>query len=211
MLKIKWFGHSMWKISTEKVSLIIDPFTDIGYKVPQNETADIVISTHDHFDHNNFGIIKGNPEIVKSEGIFVFDHVKIETFAVWHDETKGSKRGNNLLVRMELAERTFLHCGDLGHMLSQELMIKLGKIDVIFIPVGGYYTIDAVTAKKIVDYLKPAIIFPMHYKTKVLDFPISEKEEYLKLIGDYQQFKQNYIDFEEKDFNDKKTVILDYV
>ncbi|OQX71033.1 MAG: hypothetical protein B6D62_02970 [Candidatus Cloacimonas sp. 4484_275] len=210
MITIKWFGHSMWKISDENVSIITDPFTDIGYPMPQNETADIVLSSHDHFDHNNISLIKGNPEVVKTDGEFNIKNVYIRMFPVWHDENRGKERGNNLLMKFSLAGKNFLHCGDLGHMLPDEIIEKLGKIDVIFIPVGGYYTIDAKTAKAIVDKLRPKIVFPMHYKTPVLDFPIAKIDDYLALIKDYRKIAGNLITLSEKDFQQEQTILLDY-
>ena len=210
MINIKWFGHSMWKIWNEKVSIITDPFTDIGYPMPENETADIVLSSHDHFDHNNIQLIKGNPQVVNTEGNFEIKGVKIETFPVWHDETNGSERGNNLLMKFTISEKTFLHCGDLGHICTTDVISKLGKIDVLFIPVGGFYTIDAKTAKEIVEMINPVIVFPMHYKTPVLDFPIATIEDYLKLIDDHRQISANEIELTEEDFAKSHTIILDY-
>ena len=87
---------------------------------------------------------------------------------------------------------------------------KLGRIDVLFIPVGGFYTIDAKTAKTIVEMIKPTIVFPMHYKTPVLDFPIATIEEYLKLVDDYKQISANEIKLTEEDFAKSHTIILDY-
>ena len=116
MLNIKWFGHSMWKIWNDEISIITDPFTDIGYKMPENETADILLSSHDHFDHNNYSLIKGNPQIVKSAGDFNVKGVPITMIPTWHDETKGSERGENLLMKFGISGKTLLHCGDLGHI-----------------------------------------------------------------------------------------------
>ena len=215
MINIKWFGHSMWKVWNEKVSIVIDPFTDIGYPMPENETADIVLSSHDHFDHNNIQLIKGNPQVVNIEGKFEIKGVKIETFPVWHDETQGSERGSNLLMKFTISGKTFLHCGDLGHICTADVISKLGKIDVLFIPVGGFYTIDAKTAKAIVEMIKPIIVFPMHYKTPILDFPIATIEEYLKLSDNHKQISANEIELTEKDFTKPQTImpqtiILDY-
>ena len=210
MIKVKWFGHSMWKIWDEKISIITDPFTDIGYKMPGNETADIVLSSHDHFDHNNLQLIKGNPQVVNTEGKFDIAGVKIETFPAWHDETGGSERGSNLLMKFVISGKTFLHCGDLGHILSNEIVEKLGKIDVLFIPIGGFYTIDAKTAGKVVDMIHPKIVFPMHYKTAVLDFPIAKKEEYLKLIDNLRNVDSNEIELTSEDFEKEQTIIMKY-
>lgn len=210
MIKVKWFGHSMWKIWDDNTSIITDPFTDIGYPMPENETADIVLCSHDHFDHNNISIIQGSPEVVDTEGEFDIHNIHIETLQVWHDNSRGSQRGNNLLMKFTISGKSFLHCGDLGHILVDETIEKLGRIDVIFIPIGGFYTIDAKTAQFIVSKIQPTIIFPMHYKTPVLDFPIAKKEEYLKLIEDYKQIDSNEIELTEDDFRKKQTIILNY-
>ena len=210
MINVKWFGHSMWKIWNENVSIITDPFTDIGYPMPENETADIVLTSHDHFDHNNIQLIKGNPQVVNTAGKFEIRGVKIETFPVWHDETRGSERGSNLMMKFNISGKTFLHCGDLGHICTADVISKLGKIDVLFIPVGGFYTIDAKTAKAIVEMINPVIVFPMHYKTPVLDFPIATIEEYLKLTDDHKQISGNEIKLTEEDFVRSQTLIMDY-
>ena len=106
MIKVKWFGHSMWKISTGDISIITDPFTDIGYSMPSAETADIILSSHDHFDHNNFELIGGNPKIIKTAEIFKVSGINIQTFLTYHDEKKGSERGENLLMKFGLEGRT---------------------------------------------------------------------------------------------------------
>lgn len=210
MIQIKWFGHSMWKISNDDVSIITDPFTDIGYDMPTAETADIILSSHDHFDHNNFELIAGKPEIINKVGKFEKHGVKIQTFHTWHDRADGNERGDNLLMKFQLEGKSFLHCGDIGHMISEKLVQELGNIDIIFIPVGGHFTIDAKEAKKIVDKLAPTIIFPMHYKTPVLDFPIMPKENYIKLIDDHKHIDSNDLVLNQQDFNKRQTITLNY-
>ena len=210
MISIQWFGHSMWKIWNDEISIIIDPFADIGYPMPKDLTSDIVLSSHDHFDHNNFEIIGGDPQIIRTEGEFEVCGVNIRMIPTWHDETKGCERGPNLLLIFEICGKTILHCGDLGHDLSEDTISELGNIDILFIPVGGFYTIDAETAKNIVDKLSPKIVFPMHYKTDVLDFPIAEKEAYLNLISEYRQIDSNIVKLTETDFAEQQTIILNY-
>ena len=210
MLNIKWFGHSMWKIWNDEITIITDPFTDIGYKMPENETADILLSSHDHFDHNNYSLIVGNPEIVKTAGDFNIKGVKITMIPTWHDETNGSERGKNLLMKFMISGKTLLHCGDLGHILSDEIFNELGKIDILFIPVGGFFTIDAETAKTIVEKINPIIVFPIHYKTDAIDFTIAGKDAYLDLIDDLCEVDSNTIILKENDFDKKQTIILNY-
>ncbi len=210
MIRVQWFGHSMWKIWTNDVSIVLDPFEDIGYPMPKNLTADIVTSSHAHYDHNNFALITGNPQIVNSEGNFEILGIKIKAIPTWHDAEEGAERGKNLLFKFELVGKTFLHCGDLGHDLSADVIGEIGKIDVLMIPVGGFYTIDAKTALNIVQNLNPKIIFPMHYKTEVLDFPIAYKESYLDLIDSFRKVDSNVIELTENDFKTQQTIILNY-
>ncbi len=210
MLKIKWFGHSMWKIWDEHVSIITDPFTDIGYPLPENEKADIVLSSHDHFDHNNFKLIKGDYLKVDKTGEFSHKGVSIKNIHTWHDTSAGKDRGDNLLMRFSIGGKTFLHCGDLGHMIGKDILDQLGKIDVLLIPVGGHFTIDSLSAKKIADMIDPILTFPMHYKTNVLDFPIAHKEEYLKLVNDHQHIDNNEIALTKELFSEKRTLTLNY-
>lgn len=210
MIKIKWFGHVMWKISNDEVSIVTDPFTDIGYKMPENVSADILLSSHDHFDHNNFELIKGNPKIIKTSGKFEHKGVKIENYLTWHDENKGADRGDNLMMKFEIGEKIFLHCGDLGHDISDDFIEKLGRIDVLFIPVGGFYTIDAKTAKSIVDRLSPKIVFPMHFKTEAIDFPIAGKEVYTDLVEEVRLVSSTELVLSEEDFDKKQTIVMNY-
>lgn len=211
MINIKWFGHSMWKIWNDQISLITDPFTAIGYKLPSHETADIVLSSHDHFDHNNFSLIKGDPAIFNQPGIYQHKGIKITNFPVWHDDTEGSQRGANLLMKFSLAGKNFLHCGDLGHIPEQEVITKLGNIDILFVPIGGFYTIDADQAKQLIDLLSPVITFPMHYKTAVLDFPIASAEPFQKLFPNFRKIENNTFTLQATDFTAAQVIFLNYV
>jgi L-ascorbate metabolism protein UlaG (beta-lactamase superfamily) len=200
----------MWKIWDESVSIVIDPFGDIGYDMPQNLSADILLVTHPHHDHSNISLIKGDPKLIAVDGKYKVKGVPIETFPVWHDEEKGKQRGQNLLMKFELAGKKLLHCGDLGHMLSDELITKIGKIDVLFIPVGGKFTIDAKTGYKICQRLQPKLIFPMHYNTKALDFELDEVDNFTQYFQNIVRTKSKKIKLREEDFSEQRIVLMNY-
>ena len=175
-MQVTWFGHSMWKFTalTNTIgfdTVIIDPFGgDIGYSTPYHPTADVVVSTHDHFDHNRFDIIEGDFIKITEEGHYEIKGMTIDTIQVWHDKNHGKDRGKNLLVKVNMEGLNILHCGDLGHIPDDDIIKKLGKIDLLFVPIGGTYTLDPYEAKQLVDILKPNIVFPMHYLTPVVNF-----------------------------------------
>ncbi|MDP8221252.1 MAG: MBL fold metallo-hydrolase [Candidatus Stygibacter frigidus] len=212
MIIIKWFGHSFWKITTDKISIVIDPFTDIGYNMDIDVSADVLLSSHDHFDHNNIDLIKGNPLILKEAGKFEHGNSKFELIQVWHDKKNGKQRGKNLLMKFTVGGKTFLHCGDLGHMPSPEIIGTLKNIDVLLLPVGGIFTIDAQEAIELVKIIKPKIIFPMHYDTPALNFDLAPVDDFLKYYDNILRFNKAEIELIDDYFcsNQFTIMVLNY-
>lgn len=180
-MKIKWLGHAAFLITTNSGTRIItDPYeTNDALKYGRiKESADIVTVSHEHTDHNNVAAVQGNPQVVRktteAKGI------KFKGIPTYHDDAGGSKRGNNTIFCFEVDGVNVGHMGDLGHLLSNTQAAELGKIDILLIPVGGFFTIDAKAATRVCDQLKPRVIIPMHYKTSKLDFPIAGVDEFLK-------------------------------
>lgn len=184
-MKIKFLGHASFLITTNNnTKIITDPYKAgayggaIGYK-PIKEEAQIVTISHEHDDHNYYKEIKGNPEIVKGPIEKEIAGIKFIGIETYHDISKGKERGKNVIFLIIADDLRLLHLGDLGHQLTEEDRKKIGEIDILFIPVGGYFTIDAEEASEIVEFLKPRITIPMHFKTSVLDFPIAKVEDFL--------------------------------
>lgn len=198
MIDITWFGHSMWKFDFSNVSVVIDPYTDIGYPLRKIDKADIVISTHNHFDHNNFSLINTYKLKITEQGDYSYKNLKIDAIQVWHDKKLGSLRGKNLLIKIKQKGLSLLHCGDLGHIPDESVIQKLGRIDLLFVPIGGIYTIDAYEAKQLAEILNPKIIFPMHYQTPVLNLSLEKPEKFLSLFepNKIKFFKSNKITLE---------------
>jgi len=168
-MKIKWLGHSCFQITSEKGTRIItDPFTsdrNTTYKEVTLE-ADIVTSSHDHFDHNHTGPIKGNPEIIREAVDKTVRDVRVRAVRTWHDEIGGRERGPNLVFCLTVDGVTVCHMGDIGEQLQKSHIEAIGKVDVILVPIGGVFTLDYGPAMQLCENLKPSIIIPMHYKTE---------------------------------------------
>ena len=183
-MKIKWYGHAAFKITTNKgVRIIIDPYESgafggaLAYGKITDE-ADIVLTSHDHEDHNYTKDIKGKFTQIKKAGSHNVKDIKIKAIPTHHDPSKGKERGDNLVFVIEADGLTLAHMGDLGHMLEKGTVGEIGKVDVLLLPVGGTYTVDAGEATRVVHDIKPAIIIPMHFKTEKCDFPIAKVEEF---------------------------------
>jgi L-ascorbate metabolism protein UlaG (beta-lactamase superfamily) len=182
-MKIKFLGHASFLITSEGgVRIITDPYradySGLKYS-PITEEADIVTISHEHGDHNETNI-KGNPAIVEGVVERGIKGIKTKGIGSYHDDTEGSQRGPNTIYNILIDGMSVVHLGDLGHTLSPMQIEAIGKVDVLFIPVGGVYTIDAQTAQGVVEALKPKVVIPMHFKTKKCDFPIAPVDEFIK-------------------------------
>lgn len=180
-MKIKWLGHASFLITSDNgVKIITDPYTPGG---PLSygeitEPADIVTVSHDHSDHNNADAVPGKPEIVRDATRV--KGIDFKAVPAHHDEDMGKKRGTDTMLCFEVDGIRVCHLGDLGHVLSDSQASELGKVDVLLIPVGGYYTIDGAAASCVAEQLKPRVIIPMHFKTSKCDYPISGVDDFLK-------------------------------
>lgn len=180
-MNIKWLGHSCFMIISEAgIKIITDPYVTGGnIKYGEiTESADIVTVSHDHFDHNNVAAVNGKPEVVR-ETVKV-KGIEFEGVPSYHDEAKGQQRGKNTIFCFEVDGIRVCHLGDLGHQLGDKQIAELGRIDILLIPVGGYYTIDASVATQLCNQLKPKVIIPMHFSTDRCALPIAGVDDFLK-------------------------------
>lgn len=166
-MEIKFIGHSCFEIKNKDLTLIIDPYKPdfVGISLPKLK-ADVVLSTHDHNDHNNTGAVSslnGTQLVINSPGEYEKKGVFISGIRTFHDEVSGEKRGTNTIYSIEMDDVTILHLGDLGHELSTEVLEKLPNVDILLVPVGGTYTLDADGAIDIISSIEPGIVIPMHY------------------------------------------------
>ncbi len=142
-MRIEWLGHACFFIETKnKVKIIIDPYDpSLGY-APITEEADIVLVSHDHFDHNYVEGVKGNPFVVLTPELRTVKGVTISAVELFHDKSGGRDRGKTLAFIIDSDGLRLVHLGDLGHVPTRVQLDKFGKVDVLFVPVGGFYTID---------------------------------------------------------------------
>lgn len=181
MVKIRWHGHACFEI-TNDVTLVTDPHDgrSIGLHSP-NVTSDIILVSHNHYDHNSIkSVEKDGSKIVSDERKRTISNVQINGFESYHDESHGEKRGKNLIFKFILNDITFCHLGDLGHLLDEKTIRQIAEIDILFIPIGGTYTVDSEQAWDVVNAIKPKITIPMHYKIEGLSLPIAGVDPFLE-------------------------------
>lgn len=211
---IKWLGHSSFLIALDdKLKVVTDPFdSSVGYPMP-DESADVCVVSHDHFDHNCVSVIKGNPQVVKGAGEKEEKGIKFKGVGSFHDEKGGSQRGENTIWNFELGGIKFAHVGDIGTSLTDSQKKEIGGVDVLFVPTGGFYTIDAAAASQVVKGLNPKVVIPMHYKTAFLgdNFPLSKVDDFLKGKENVVKVGKNSVSFTRDSLPDKTTIyVLEY-
>ena len=199
-MKIKWLGHASFLITSDTgTKIITDPYAitdDLRYG-EITESADIVTVSHSHADHNNVAAVRGNPEVVRETGITKVKGIEFKGVASHHDEAGGSKRGKNTIFCFEVDGIRACHLGDLGHQLTDKQVTELGKVDMLLIPVGGYYTIDAKAATQVCNQLKPKVIIPMHFRNNKCSFPITGVDEFLKGKEGVQKLNASEVEFKQ--------------
>jgi len=185
-MKLKWYGHAAFYFAAEKgLRLITDPYEPGGFGGAINygpipDQADVVLVSHDHADHNHVQGLLGKPQVIKGKGTHHYKDLEIRGIPAFHDEGKGSQRGENTIFCFTLDEIKVGHLGDLGHIPTEEQLKQIGQVDLLLIPVGGVYTIDPDQASKTVAKIQPKIAIPMHYKTAHCGFPLASVEEFTK-------------------------------
>jgi len=202
-MNLRWHGHSCFELSNDK-TLVIDPHDgkSIGISPPTVE-ADIVLVSHQHFDHNSVKTVAGfNSVIVDEPGDREVQGVEITGYSSFHDDIGGEKRGENIIFKFKEDGIMFTHLGDLGHVLGADMIEKLRGVDILFIPIGGVFTIDAKQALDVVGLIKPKVAIPMHYRIGGLSLSIQNLQPFMDLVGDVEKVG-NEIDFEAEDLGDE--------
>ncbi len=185
-------GHASFKFKGKSASVITDPFNPliVGLPFPKHTAADIVTVSHDHEDHNYVKILDTSevvPVIFKGPGEYEAKGIDICAVPTFHDDKEGAGRGKNTVFKIEIDGLRIVHLGDLGHLLLDLQLEIIDNVDIVCVPVGGIYTIDAKQASKIIADLEPKIVIPMHYLRSGLNpkafSTLSTVDQFLKEMG----------------------------
>jgi L-ascorbate metabolism protein UlaG (beta-lactamase superfamily) len=183
-MDIIYLGHSSFKISGKRASVVTDPYDPgmTGLKAPSVE-AQIVTVSHNHLDHNFVSWVSGVKKVIDGPGEYEIEGISILGFPTFHDDKNGAERGKNIVFVFEVDGFRIAHLGDLGHTLSEDQINAIGDIDILLVPTGGKYTINSEKAVEVVQSIEPLIIIPMHYSVPGLkEDSFSELEKSDKFV-----------------------------
>lgn len=210
-MKIKYLGHAAFVIASDSgVKIITDPYTtspELTYGEIR-ATADIVTVSHDHLDHCNVAAVGGDPQVMRRAEVSTARGIKFKGVISYHDDEGGRMRGGNIIFCFEVDGVRVCHLGDLGHLLDDKQKVEIGRVDILLVPVGGYYTINAKTATEVCDQLKPGVIIPMHYRTNKGLPSIAGVDEFLRGKAKVKWLDTSQVEFKAGELPDAGQIIV---
>lgn len=211
-MQIIWHGQCCFKITDkidrDEVTIITDPYDpEVGFRLPKL-TPDICTVSHDHPDHNNTAGLKNKPFIIDKPGEYEISGVMINGISSYHDKQQGKEKGPNIIFKFEVNNMTIAHLGALGHILKPNQLEKLGIIDILLIPVGGYTTINFKQAVEVINQIEPRIVIPMHYKVPSLTMELDSLDKFTKIMGIDKPEEMDKLKIDKKSMPSDETKIV---
>ena len=183
-MRIRWHGHSCFEISDGKTTIVTDPHDgrSLGIR-PPSVSADIVLISHDHYDHSASRVVNGNFKIFQSRiGRFESRGLQFNGIETYHDAAKGTQRGLNTMYKFQMDGITVCHCGDLGAVPSPRTLNSISGVDILFVPTGGIYTMESEEIEEFVRAVGPGVTVPMHYRVGGLTVPVRDIDYFLDMV-----------------------------
>ncbi len=209
-MKVKWLGHASFLITSDSgTKIITDPYaTSANLTYGEiKESADIVTVSHEHGDHNNVAAVRGNPEVVRETA--KVKGIEFKGIPTYHDDVEGQQRGKNTIFCFEVDGMRACHLGDLGHPLSDKQVTEVSKVDILLIPVGGNFTIDARVATEVCKKLQPKVIIPMHYRNdRCSNLPVAGVDEFLQGKEGVSRLDASEVEFKLKELPATTQIIV---
>jgi len=205
-MKIRWLGHCSFLITSDNgLRIITDPYENqMSLRWDDlDEEADVATVSHEHFDHNNVAAIRGNPQVVRETT--TIEGIEFKQIPTQH----GAEMSENRVFIFEIDGIKLCHCGDIGNVLTDRQATSIGKVDVLFVPVGGTYTADALSATKIYERLNARIVIPMHFSCEKMQSEIiATVDGFIEGKDNVIRIDSNEIDIRKEDLPGRTQILL---
>lgn len=206
-MRVRWHGHSCFEFGDSDRTVVVDPHDGRSIGIwPPTASADIVLMTHNHYDHNAARVIRGNHEDVLSRGgIFNVKGLTVEGLRTFHDTTGGKERGENTMYLFEMDGISVCHCGDLGCIPNDDILSRIKNVNMLFVPIGEVFTMSLRDLRTFLEEVNPDIIVPMHYRVGGLSIPLGNIDDFLAMIPEEAvDYIGNEIEISRDDFDGSK-------
>jgi len=214
-MDISFLGHSCFLLKGRDTKVVTDPYgSEVGWQQSKVE-ADIVTVSHEHKDHNDLSKVEGEPMVIAGPGEYEIKGVSVTGISVFHDDEQGKERGKNTIYAIDIDGLRVCHMGDLGHKLNDKQLDLLDGIDVLMMPVGGFYTVDPKQAAAMIKQISPIVLLPMHFKDKGMKASFDKLitlDKFLQMMdGDGNVVKESKLSLKKTELTEEemKIVILE--
>ena len=206
-MQIRWHGHSCFEI-TDSITIVTDPHDGRSLGImPPSASADVVLISHDHSDHNSFKTIRGShKDVFAFVGEFEFNGSVFVGLETDHDDIDGIKRGKNVMYVMNVDGMSICHCGDIGNIPDEKVIKKIRGVDILMVPVGGVITIENKNLIKFLEAVRPRVIIPMHYRVGGLSIPLKDIDAFIDSVDYDVEHVGNEIDLSADELPNETTV-----
>jgi L-ascorbate metabolism protein UlaG (beta-lactamase superfamily) len=175
---VSWLGHSCFRLKGRAVTVVTDPYPpSVGPRLRLE--ADVVTVSHGHECHSWTEAAK-DAFVIDTPGEYEVSGCVVRGLPSFHDDQRGALRGRNTVFVIELDEVRVCHLGDLGHRLDDDVVDRLGKVDVLLVPAGGTSALDGAGAAEVARAIEPRFVVPMHYATPSIRKALAPVERFLK-------------------------------
>ena len=211
---IQWFGHSSFLIiASNGTKIITDPYNPGAYgetftHKPIEIPPDIVTVSHDHADHSYTEGLPGQFSIISKPGSTIVKGITFKGIETYHDAEEGSTRGKNVVFCMSIDSVRICHLGDLGQMPTPIQAEHIGSVDILMIPVGGHFTIDAEEADRVIDLLHSKIVIPIHFRNDKVNFPIAPVDEFLRGKQNVRTFNSSGFEISKEMLPEQREIVV---
>ena len=167
---ITYYGHCafLWQ-SEGGYRVLVDPFGNsedrLWFPEPFPELqADVVLVTHDHFDHNHFHRVPDCPTVLRGEGEFTFGEFNIKGVTDLHSGRSGLQGMKNTIFTVEVGGVRYCHIGDNRHDMPVAVARAIGEIDVLMVTVDdSCHLLSYAQVDELINRLMPGVVIPTHY------------------------------------------------
>lgn len=206
-MRVRWHGHACFEFADSRTTVVVDPHDgrSIGIKPPA-VSADVVLMTHDHYDHNAARVVQGkHSDFLGQAGVFDACGLEVEGLPTWHDSVQGAERGPDTMYLFTMDGVSVCHCGDLGCVPSDDILDRIRGVNMLFVPVGETFTIMLPELRRFLEEVNPDVIVPMHYRVGGLTVPIQPIDGFLEMIPESAvDYIGNEIEVSRDDFDGMK-------
>ncbi len=181
-MEIIWLGHACFRLRSDDLVVVTDPYPgSVGLR-PDNRTATVVTVSNSHPNHNNRLEVSGSPTIFDSPG--EYEYSGIAARGVMTSLKDGQdQRERNVAYTIVMDNVNVCHLGDIATPLSTRQVEELQPVDVLLAPAGAGCTLDLERILQLMQDLDPKIVIPMHYQIPGSTEPLGNLDAFLQLMG----------------------------